>query len=147
MRLWDVELSVTVAVIAETRAKAEAAALDSEVIAEEMHNIDAVARLASLDAGDDGSIPWGAPDKHPRRNWTVAQWKDALREEAEEAKRAAEFDAKQVAPPLGGSEDGRMTPRGRLRPAHAPSPGTALTSRREGGSTPPRGTNDTRRRP
>lgn len=110
MKLWDVELSVTVSVIAETRAQAERAATNSEVVAEEKSNLDAVARLASLDTGDkdaDGSIPWGTPDKHPRRDWTIAQWKEALREEAAEAKRLAEFDAKQTALPLA---DG-VTPR------------------------------------
>ena len=104
LRLWEVEVTFRVVVAAESEVAAE------DVFADERHDITSdvepevmASPMRAFPAGWDGNcIPYSAlASGHPRRDWTVAKWREAMAEADAEAKREAEFAARQVPLPLG----------------------------------------------
>lgn len=103
LRLYEVEVTFRVMVAAESSSDAvDVFCDDRHTITDDTEpDVDAVPARDVLD-GWAGSIPYSALDRsHPRRDWTVEQWLDATREADAQAKREAEFAARQVPLPIG----------------------------------------------
>ena len=102
MRLYEVEITFRVMVAAESDSDAIDVFRDDRhsITGDAEPDVDAAPARGVLD-GWAGSIPYSALDRdHPRRDWTVDQWLDATREADAQAKREAEFAARQVPLPL-----------------------------------------------
>ena len=102
LKLFTVEIAREVVVLAETREAAEEVALD------ERHDIEMnddpsceAHRMTALPFGwDDRCLPYSGLDaKDARRDWNIGQWREAIAVDDAEAKRVAEFNAKQLAMP------------------------------------------------
>jgi hypothetical protein len=102
MRLYTVEITREVVVLAHSREAAEMIAED------ERHDIEgdcepsftAHVALALPYGWDDRSSPYHALARGDgRADWTIGQWRAFIAEVDDEAKRVAEFNAKQLAMP------------------------------------------------
>ena len=102
LSLYTVEITREVVVVAESREAAE------DVAHDERHDIESscdpdftASRMTAFPPDwDESSRPWHALDGgDPRADWTIGQWREAIATEDAEAKRAAEFDARQLAMP------------------------------------------------
>jgi hypothetical protein len=104
LRLYEVEVTYRVVIAAESEADAEDVFADErrEITSDVEPEVLASPMRALPASWDEGSIPYSAIDSgHPRRDWTVAQWREATAEADAQAKREAEFAARQVPLPLG----------------------------------------------
>jgi hypothetical protein len=79
--LVEVTVTRTVPVVAESRADAEAVALDHYDEDEDDEDDADVAVTLVTEVSSEADlknrshwIPWGLPDDDPRRNWTLAEW-------------------------------------------------------------------------
>lgn len=102
LKLYTVEITREVVVLADSRDAAE------EIAADERHDIesdcepsiDAHAALALPFGWDDSSRPYHALARGDgRADWTVGQWRAATADADAEARRVAEFNARQLAMP------------------------------------------------
>ena len=102
MRLYTVEITREVVVLAHSREAAE------EIAEDERHDIEgdcepsitAHAALALPYGWDDSSLPYSALGANDAgREWTVGQWRAFIAEVDDEARRVAEFNARQLAMP------------------------------------------------
>ena len=102
MRLYTVEITREVVVLAHSREAAE------EIAEDERHDIEsdckasftAHAALALPYGWDDRSFPYSALGANDAgRDWTIGQWRAFIAEVDAEAKRVADFNARQLAMP------------------------------------------------
>lgn len=103
LRPFELEVTFTVVVVAESERDAEAVFSGAryDILNDGDPEVWA-SPLRVMPEGWSASIPYHDLDAdHPRRDWTAAQWQEAAAEERAEAKRVAEFNARQVPLPLG----------------------------------------------
>jgi hypothetical protein len=101
LRLYEVEVTVRVMVLAATRGEAESFAERDEgsCISDSLHDAWARAHEPGVLDGDlADTLPWHDEDVPDR---TCAEWLALIRETDAQAKREAEFAARQVPLPLG----------------------------------------------
>jgi hypothetical protein len=102
MRLYTVEITREVVVLAHSREAAEEIAEDErhDIEGDCEPSIDAHAAHALPYGWDDGSRPYHALARGDgRADWTIGQWRAFIAEVDDEAKRVAEFNARQLAMP------------------------------------------------
>ena len=102
MRLYTVEITREVVVLAHSREAAEEIAEDERDAIESdcEPSIDAHAALALPFGWDDSSRPYHALARGDgREDWTIGQWRAFIAETDAEAKRVEEFNARQLAMP------------------------------------------------
>jgi hypothetical protein len=102
MHLYTVKITREVVVLAHSRKAAEEIAEDerSDIEGDCEPSFTAHAALALPYGWDDRSLPYHALARGDgRADWTVGQWRAFIAEVDAEAKRVAEFNAKQLAMP------------------------------------------------
>jgi len=102
VRLHTVEITREVVVLADSREAAEEIAEDERNAIEGdcEPSFTAHAALALPYGWDDSSLPYNALSRaDSRADWTIGQWRAFIAETDAEAKRVAEFNAKQLAMP------------------------------------------------
>lgn len=102
MRLYTVEITREVVVLADSREAAEEIAEDERDEIESNNDAGFSARRMTALPGswDDRSLPYHAlASGDGRADWTIGQWRAFIAAEEAEAKRVAEFNARQLAMP------------------------------------------------
>lgn len=98
MRLYEVTVTRTVYVVAENDAKACRVGSSHTVLTEDCSDAETDAvEVTCVPAEVSDSLPWGCPDGHERRDWTIEQWLEAIAKD--DATRAAKADARQLTIP------------------------------------------------